>query len=125
MKAYQAWNTTEPYYSTIVFAENISEAKKIAFRSDVFDGLWDLKWTDIRVKRNKSFDNAYHGNAEMDFDDPIDRRIFCEHGWECSDEMFTPYLCKGCTGKDICSRYEEYLYEERKEERMLDWLIQS
>ena len=39
MKAYRAWNNASvEAYSTIVFAENSREAKKIAFCCDVCDG---------------------------------------------------------------------------------------
>ena len=111
MKAYEAWTKSEPYYATIVFANNKSEAKKIAFRSDIFDNLWDLNRIDIRVKRKPEYDKEYRGKREMDWDDPQDRLCLCKHGWECDDDTFDPDYCESCAGKDFCGKYEYYLDE--------------
>lgn len=59
MKAYKAWdNASIESYSTIVFAENSREAKKIAFTCDVCE---DADYIQVRVKRMPGADNLYFG----------------------------------------------------------------
>ena len=67
MKAYKAWDEkASDLCSTIVFAENIREAKKVAMTTDVCE---DAKFIDIRVKRYKEADCLYKGSNEIDWYD--------------------------------------------------------
>ena len=63
MKAYKAWDE-EGYDSgsTIVFAENIREAKKIAMSTDACS---EADFINIRVKRFKELDALYKGEPHF------------------------------------------------------------
>ena len=48
-----------------------------------------------------------------DWDDPNDRLAMVrDGGYYCNEDAFYPDDCAECSGKDYCSRYEEYLEEE-------------
>ena len=97
MKAYKAWD--ENGYesgSTIVFAENIREAKKIAMSTDACS---EAEFIDIRVKRRKEYDFLYKGKSEIDWDDEETRIILVrDFGWSCIEE----YECDTCPAQQYC-----------------------
>lgn len=65
MKAYKAWyNASIESYSTIVFAKNSREAKKVAFTCDVCE---DADYIQVRVKRLPEEDKLYKGKPEIDW----------------------------------------------------------
>lgn len=54
MKAYKVWHDNHHEgHQDIVFADNVSEAKKLAQGSHVCDGV---DWIDIRVKREPEYE---------------------------------------------------------------------
>lgn len=62
MKAYIAWdNASVETYSTIVFAVNSKEAKKIAFCCDVCE---DADYIQVRVKRLPEADKLHKGERD-------------------------------------------------------------
>ena len=99
MKAYKAWD--EKGYdsgSTIVFAENIREAKKIAMSTDACS---EADFIDIRVKRIKECDALYKGKPEIDWDDAETRIVLVrDFGWSCLEE----YMCDKCPAKQYCAK---------------------
>ena len=103
MKAYKAWNEkSDEYGSTIVFAENIREAKKIAMATDACE---DANFIDIRVKRYKKADYLYKGSSEIDWDDEGTRiALVRDFGWRCYDISFE---CESCGARQYCSLFEE------------------
>lgn len=102
MKAYRAWDdAADENYSTIVFAENAREAKKIAFSCDVCD---DAEWISVRVKREPEADSLYKGKPEIDWRDRETRlALVRDFGWACED---TSYECDGCEAKEYCKHWE-------------------
>lgn len=102
MKAYKAWdNASIESYSTIVFAENSREAKKIAFCCDVCE---DADYIQVRVKRLPEADKLYKGSPEIDWWDMETRMVLVkELLWACED---TSYECDTCTAKKYCSQWE-------------------
>lgn len=99
MRAYKAWD--EKGYesgSTIVFAENIREAKKIAMSTDA---CVDADFINIRVKRFKEFDALYKGEPEMDWYDNETRIVLVrDFGWSCLEE----YMCDKCVARQYCAK---------------------
>ena len=97
MKAYKAWD--EKYYdcgTTIVFAENIREAKKIAMSTDACS---EAEFIDVRVKRCKDYDVLYKGLSEIDWYDSDTRIILVrDFGWSCIEE----YECDTCPAQQYC-----------------------
>ena len=109
MKAYKVWDEKafDPC-STIVFAENIKEAKKIAMATDTCE---EANFIDIRVKRCKEADCLYKGSKEIDWDDKETRiALVRDFGWSCYD---TSFECESCEARQYCSWFEE---ERRKED---------
>lgn len=108
MKAYKAWDDAlDENYSTIVFAENVREAKKIAFCCDALD---DADWISVRVKRQPEADRLYKGKPEIDWWDAETRlALVRDLGWACLD----PYEleCEKCAAKPYCRHWEEDDYE--------------
>ena len=108
MKAYKAWDEKafDPC-STIIFAENIKEAKKIAMATDTCE---EANFIDIRVKRCKEADCLYKGSSEIDWDDEETRiALVRDFGWSCYD---TSFECEKCAARQYCSWFEE----ERRQE---------
>lgn len=99
MKAYKAWD--EKVYdsgSTIVFAENIREAKKIAMSTDACS---EADFIDIRVKRIKDYDVLYKGKSEIDWYDEETRIVLVrDFGWSCIEE----YMCDTCWAQEYCMK---------------------
>lgn len=107
MKAYKVWDekASDPCL-TIVFAENIREAKKIAMGTDVCE---DTKFIDIRVKRYKKADCLYKGSSEINWYDKETRIVLVkDFSWCCSD---TSFECESCEARQYCQWFEE----ERRE----------
>lgn len=102
MKAYIAWeNASVEAYSTIVFAENSREAKKIAFTCDVCE---NADYIQVRVKRLPEADKLYKGHSEIDWGDEETRlALVKELEWACED---TSYECDTCTAKKYCRHWE-------------------
>lgn len=103
MKAYKAWDekASDPF-STIVFAENIKEAKKIAMATDTCE---EARFIDIRVKRHKEADCLYKGSSEIDCDDEETRiALVRDFGWRCYG---TSWGCENCAARQYCSWFEE------------------
>lgn len=100
--------------STVVFAENVREAKKVAWRCEICD-YWDTKYIDVRVRRRKELDSAYRGKSEMDWDYPEDRIALVKAGWTCFEDFFDPDDCKECSGREFCSMYKGYLKDVEEE----------
>lgn len=107
MKAYKAWDAATDCGSTVVFAENLREAKKIAFTTEVCE---DAAWTDVRVKRYPEMDQHYRGNRVIDWYDPEDRRALVALGWRCYDPVENE--CAACPAFDICDYYSDWINEE-------------
>ena len=108
MKAYRAWDekASDPC-STIVFAENIKEAKKIAMATDTCE---ETRFIDIRVKRYKDADCLYNGSSEVNWYDKETRiALVKDFGWCCYDVSFE---CESCEARQYCSWFED----ERREE---------
>jgi len=102
MKAYKAWDEFGDGYSTIVFAENIKEAKKIALSTDACE---DADFVNVRVKREKSADSLYKGHCEIDWDDKETRlALVRDLGWSCLE---TSYECESCPARQYCRWHEE------------------
>lgn len=98
MKAYKAWDATVDSGSTVVFAENLKAAKKIAACTEVCE---DSEWIDIRVKRYPEMDQHYRGNPEIDWYDPEDRQALVALGWTCYEPLDDE--CEACPAFDICN----------------------
>lgn len=103
MKAYKAWDEKafDPC-ATIVFAENIKEAKKIAMATDTCE---EANFIDIRVKRYKDADCLYKGSSEINWYDKETRiALVRDFGWRCYD---TSFECESCEARQYCSWFEE------------------
>lgn len=105
MKAYKAWDekSVEPGV-TVVFAENVKEAKKIAFCTETCE---DADYINVRVQRFPQMDRYYHGKNEIDWYDMEARKELVSLGWMCleaSDE------CDTCPARAFCGHWEgEYI----------------
>lgn len=98
----------------VVFAESRGKAIVAALDTDEFP-YGDWSYTELRAIRKPEFDKHYRGNWRMDWDNPDDRLAMVRAGgYYCDDDSFDPDDCAKCSGKDYCSRYEEYLDEERE-----------
>lgn len=103
MKAYRAWDEKafDPC-ATIVFAENIKEAKKIAMATDTCE---EANFIDIRVQRLKEADCLYKGSSEIDWYDEKTRiALVRDFGWRCYD---TSWECEQCVARRYCAWFEE------------------
>ena len=103
MKAYEAWTLSDcEGHLTVVFADNIKEAKKIAFYTETCE---DSAWTDIRVRRFPEMDEHYRGLNEIDWYNDEDRCALVSLGWSCIEPC--DWECEHCPAKDICYRMED------------------
>lgn len=101
MKAYKAWDTRNvENCSTVVFAENGKEAKKIARSTEVCE---DADYINIRVKRFPEMDKHYRGYVEVDWYDMEDRKALVRLGWMCLD---TSEDCDTCPAREFCGQWE-------------------
>ena len=111
MKAYKAWDEDAAEdYMIVVFAENVSEAKKIALASDELG--WDAEWIGIRVKRLPELDHMAKGRSQMDWEDPEDRIALVKLGWTCHPGYYNPDDCRKCPAKDWCDYYNDIVKEQ-------------
>lgn len=103
MKAYLAWdNKSVENYETIVFAENVKEAKKIAFTSDICEYA---DYIQVRVKRLPAADRLYKGHSEIDWwDDETRLALVKDFSWRCED---TSYECETCVARKYCEHWED------------------
>lgn len=102
MKAYKAFdNGAVEIYSTVVFAENCREAKKIAFETECCE---DAQYIDVRVQRFPQADKLYRGLREIDWYDMNERKALVELGWSCFEPSFE---CETCDAKSICSHWSD------------------
>ncbi len=101
MKAYKAWDTMslEPY-STVVFAENVKDAKKVAASSEVCK---DADYINIRVQRFPEMDKRYRGSVEVDWYNMEDRQALVSMGWMCLE---TSDECDTCPAREFCGQME-------------------
>ena len=91
MKAYKVWDD-KCDGNSIVFAENIKEAKKIAIHTDVCE---EADFIDIRVKRYECADVLYKGKSEIDwYDEGTRLTLVRDFGWVTTHQM-----AKYCTEK--------------------------
>lgn len=96
----------------VVFAESRGKAVSAVLGTDEFPSEY-WSYTELRAIRKPEFDKYYRGNLRMDWDNPNDRLAMVrDGGYYCSEDAFYPDDCAKCSGKDYCSRYEEYLEEE-------------
>lgn len=100
-KAYKAYEK-DGDYSTIVFAENVAGAKKIAQATDTCS---EARYIDIRVVRLPEADKLYKGLAEIDwYDNETRMALVRDFGWRCFE---TSWECDNCSAKPHCSWHEE------------------
>jgi len=98
MKAYKAWDERScEQGSTVVFAENYKEAKKIAFTTETCE---DALWIDVRVRRFPQMDAHYRGLCEIDWYNAQDRIALVSLGWSCIEAL--PFECSRCVARKIC-----------------------
>lgn len=107
MKAYKAWdNGSCENWSTVVFAENAREAKKVAIGTELCE---DANFIDVRVQRYPVADKLYSGKDEIDWWDDETRLILVrDMGWQCEEPS---YECEGCVAKEYCSWHDDELVE--------------
>ncbi len=92
--------------SVIVFAENVTEAKKLSKHCEWFE---DCEWTDLRVKREMELDAlaAERGRITLDGRGEVEARIMRGLGWHelegCAEE------CEKCGLYQWESIHESYL----------------
>lgn len=104
-KGYSEW-------TVIVFAESRGKAIVAALGTDEFP-YRDWEYTELRAIRKPEFDKCYRGKWRMDWDNSNDRLAMVrDGGYYCYEDIFDPADCAKCSGKDYCSRYEEYLDED-------------
>lgn len=101
-------------YSIIVFAETRGKAIASALGTDEFPKCdWDF--TRLCARREPALDGAYRGERFMDWDNDDDRlAMVWWGGYRCDDDVFDPDECERCVAKNECSKYEEYLEEEKE-----------
>lgn len=102
MKAYCVYDSaSDDNCSTIVFAENPTQAKLIAQSTDACE---DTRYIDIRVKRAPEADGLYKGNSEIDwYDDETSITLVRDLGWACWEPGFE---CDNCPAKRYCRWHE-------------------
>ena len=88
--------------STIVFAENTTQAKLAAMACDCCE---DAMYTDIRVRRLPEADALYKGTVEINWYDQETRvALVRDFGWSCWE---TSWDCDTCEAKPYCHWHEE------------------
>ena len=100
IKAYHACEKDSDF-STIVFAENINQAKVIAKGSECCE---DARYIDIRVNRFPQADKLYKGLPEIDWYDFETRVLLVrDFGWSCLEPSWE---CENCPAKTYCNWHE-------------------
>ena len=101
LKAYKAFEK-DSEFSTIVFAQNRTEAKLVAMNCDCCEYA---AYVDIRVQRLPAADMLYKGRSEIDWDDPETRvALVRDFGWSCLEPWWE---CDTCQAKPYCHWHEE------------------
>ena len=101
-------------YSIIVFAETRGKAIASAIGTDEFP-KYDWDFTELCARRKPALDGAYRGAWRMEWDNDDDRLAMVRWGgYRCDDDAFDPDECESCVAKNECSKYEEYLEEEKE-----------
>lgn len=101
MKAYHA-QEKDACCSTIVFAENATQAKLVAMTCDCCE---DARYIDIRVHRMPNADSLYKGCSEIDWYDRETRiALVRDFGWACYE---TSWECDECPAKPYCHWHED------------------
>lgn len=102
MKAYKVWDekSIDPC-STVVFAKNCREAKKLARSTDVCE---DADYINIRVHRFPEMDKYYRGKSVIDWYNKEDREELVSLGWMCLE---TSEECNVCTARKFCGHWED------------------
>ena len=116
MKAYKVWDekALDPC-TTIVFAENTREAKKIAMATDTCE---EANFIDIRVKRCNEADYLYKGSSEIDWYDEETRiALVRDLGWRCYD---TSWECEKCAARRYCAWFEDERIKAEAEKALKD-----
>lgn len=102
MKAYKAFDAKAvEQCSTVVFAENSREARKIAFSTETCE---DAEWIDVRVQRFPQMDEHYRGLPEIDWYNEQDRIALVSLGWHCYEPSFE---CDTCPARQMCYWQED------------------
>ena len=114
----KAWYVTDKNgyadYAIIVFAETHGKAVSLAIGTDEFP-KYDWGFTELRAKREPALDGAYRGSWRMEWENDADRLAMVRWGgYHCGDDFFDPDDCEHCVAKDDCSRYAEYLEDEKE-----------
>lgn len=114
----KAWYVMDKYgyaeYAVIVFAETKGKAVSLAIGTEEFP-KYDWDFTELRARRKPALDGAYRGSWRMEWDNDEDRLAMVRLcGFHCDDDAFDPDDCVNCVAKDDCSKYEEYLEEEKE-----------
>lgn len=114
----KAWYVTDRKgysdYGIIIFAETRGKAIANALGTDEFP-KYDWDFTELSARRKPELDGAYRGVWRMEWDNDEDRlAMVLWGGYYCDDDAFDPDECESCVAKDECSKYEEYLEEEKK-----------
>lgn len=113
----KAWYVTDRKgysdYAIIVFAETRGKAISSALGTDEFP-YYDWDFTELSARREPALDGAYRGAWRIEWDNDADRLAIVKAGYYCNEDAFDPDECESCIGKDYCSRYEEYLEEEKE-----------
>lgn len=101
LKAYIAYEKND-YRSTIVFAENRTQAKLEAMTTECCEGAL---YINIRVNRVPAADALYKGSSEVNWYDPETRlTLVRDFDWSCWD---TSFECDTCPAKPYCHWHEE------------------
>lgn len=101
LKAYKVWDnmSLEPC-STVVFAKNCKEAKKIARSTDACE---NADYINIRVQRFPQMDKHYKGKNKVDWYDMEDRKALVALGWMCLE---TSEECDTCSARRFCGKWD-------------------
>ena len=103
MKAWQVRVGNE-FYCTVVVAETRGKAKSEALGTDTCKYA---SFLDIEARRIPTLDSYYHGNREMDWNNPHDRLMMVkEAGMYCEDHDDE---CDSCAAKEYCQKHLDYL----------------
>lgn len=107
----KAWlvRQKDDWAAEVVFAETRGKARAKAQYTDACE---DVDFIDIEVHRQPKVDKYYkEGKWGLDWADPQDRIVLVDEcNFRC--EYVEPYMCEGCSAKEYCEDYQEYLTEE-------------
>lgn len=118
----KAYIVTDNYFLdeyALVFAENASKAKSVAYSGD--DLFWDNKYVDLRANRYTELDKFAEGEEAYYYRDywynyDIRRILMSHYSYYCNE--FKPQECIYCKCNDVCEKWEEYLLEHKVDEEL-------